>query len=223
MFIEDAKEGAPIVVTVLQHLLTVAPTKGHPGADLRTACGDVMAHAESLLQNDVIGTPLDNCFNLARQAGISFEQMEDIRNKAVEIPAPITIGAMLVKNSLIEFCIAQQSAILGEAAFRSRQDVNRYKDIMNTSFAAMEEIAADDMDQMTYRMLIELHAATIYFLVERARPLPRMLNYRFADIMPSLVMSYKLYDIADRCDELRTENKIVHPAFMPLRGKALSA
>jgi prophage DNA circulation protein len=101
--------------------------------------------------------------------------------------------------------------------------VTKYKDIINISFADMEEIAADDMDQVTYRALVELHAATVYFLVERARPLPRMLNFRFSDIMPSLVISYKLYDIADRGDELRTENKIVHPAFMQLTGKALSS
>jgi prophage DNA circulation protein len=36
------------------------------------------------------------------------------------------------------------------------------------------------------------------------------------------VMAYKLYDDASRCDELRQENKVVHPAFCPPTGRALS-
>jgi prophage DNA circulation protein len=223
MFIEDAKEGAPLVVQVLRHLLEVSPTRGREGSDLRTACGDVMANAESLLQNDAIGEPLDNCFELARKTGISFKQMDDVRETAAEIETPVTIGAMLVKNCMIDFCLAAQSRILADTKFSSRQDIDAYKTIVNDSFNAMEEITADEMDQMTYRALVELHAATTYFLVERARPLPRMLNYRFAEILSSLAIAYKLYDDAGRADELREENKIVHPAFMQLRGKALSS
>jgi prophage DNA circulation protein len=60
-------------------------------------------------------------------------------------------------------------------------------------------------------------------LVQTALPLPRMLQYQFAQILPSLVMAYKLYDDASRADEVRDENKIVHPAFCPLAGEALSS
>jgi prophage DNA circulation protein len=60
-------------------------------------------------------------------------------------------------------------------------------------------------------------------LVETARPLPRMLNYRFYLTMPNVVMAHRLYADASRADELRNENKIVHPAFCPRQGRALSA
>ena len=86
----------------------------------------------------------------------------------------------------------------------------------------MEEIAADDMDQMTYQALVRLHAAVTFFLVETARPLPRMLNFQFGAPMPTLVAAYRLYADAGRADELRAENKVVHPAFMRPFGKALS-
>jgi prophage DNA circulation protein len=86
----------------------------------------------------------------------------------------------------------------------------------------MEEIAADDMAQMTYQSLVGLHAALAFFFAERARPLPRMLRYRFFEALPTLVMAYKLYSNAGRADELRRENKNVHPAFMQLTGRALS-
>jgi prophage DNA circulation protein len=41
--------------------------------------------------------------------------------------------------------------------------------------------------------------------------------------MPTLVMAYRLYADASRGDELRAENKVVHPAFSPAAGLALSA
>jgi prophage DNA circulation protein len=50
-----------------------------------------------------------------------------------------------------------------------------------------------------------------------------MLNYRFNQPLPTLVMAYRLYADASRGDELRYENAIVHPAFPPMMGRALSA
>ena len=76
---------------------------------------------------------------------------------------------------------------------------------------------------MTFQALIALHGAVTNHLVTTARPLPRMLNFQFFEPLPSLVMAYKLYDDASRCDELREENKVVHPAFCPPTGQALSA
>jgi prophage DNA circulation protein len=90
------------------------------------------------------------------------------------------------------------------------------------AFAAMQEIAADDMDQAGYMVLIQLHAALAYYLAQTARPLPRMLSYAFTDTLPTLVLAYRLYADAGRADELRAENKIVHPAFSLREGRALS-
>jgi prophage DNA circulation protein len=76
---------------------------------------------------------------------------------------------------------------------------------------------------MTYRALVELHAAVVFFLTETARPLPRMLQWRFSKIMSTLVLAQRLYYDASRADELREENHIIHPAFGSLSGRALSA
>jgi prophage DNA circulation protein len=50
-----------------------------------------------------------------------------------------------------------------------------------------------------------------------------MLNFRFVEAGPTLVFAYRLYDDASRGDELREENGVVHPAFAPSFGRALSA
>jgi prophage DNA circulation protein len=71
--------------------------------------------------------------------------------------------------------------------------------------------------------VLKLHAAITMHLTETARPLPRMIAFQFNMTMPSVVLAQRLYADASRADELRAENKIVHPAFCPRQGLALSA
>ena len=92
----------------------------------------------------------------------------------------------------------------------------------SVSFDQAEEVAADEMVLTVYKELVALHAAVTFHLYETARPLPQMLVYRFAIPRPTLVLSYRLYDTASRADELRGENKIVHPAFAPREGRAMA-
>jgi prophage DNA circulation protein len=78
------------------------------------------------------------------------------------------------------------------------------------------------MAQAAYQALVSLHAAVVFNLYQMARPLPQILNFQFAAIRPTLIQSYRLYADASRADELRNENKVVHPAFAPRTGRALS-
>jgi prophage DNA circulation protein len=222
MFRQDAKEAAPLLQRALAVLLSAIPTRGRPGADVRTACGDLSANAESLLSNDVAAPPLVNCFNLAQQTGATQPQLATVRN-SVLAETPVTLGATLTKNSIIHVCLATEAGIISNTKFVSRDDVDALKAQMNGVFSAMEEVAADDMDQMTYRALVELHAAITGYLVDTARPLPRMLRFQFAAPQSTLIAAQRLYYDASRANQLRDENHVVHPAFMLPLGRALSA
>ncbi|MEY9421511.1 hypothetical protein ABIF69_007953 [Bradyrhizobium japonicum] len=218
----DANEAAPLVDRMLALLLSFVPAKGHAGINARTAIGDTRANAYKLLIDDAMGPPLDNCFDQARQAGISWQQLETVRRQ-IEQEKPVSLGAVLLQNAGIRLCLATEGYILAGMAFVSRQQVDAIKAALFQPFQDAEEIAADDMDQMTFQALITLHGAITNHLVQTALPLPRMLNYQFFMPLPSLVMAYKLYSDASRADELRVENKVVHPAFCPMLGEALSA
>jgi len=202
-------------------MLKLAPTQGRPGSDLRTAVGDFIANSETLFADDQAGPPLDAIFELARVTGLTQPQLESVRLAAVA-EAPVLLGAVLVQNALIRFCLAFECRIIADMTFVSRQDVDNIKAIMTTAFQPAEELAADDMDQVAFMALVQLHAALAFHLDQTARPLPRMLDYAFADVLPTLVLAYRLYANAGRADEVRAENKIVHPAFGLREGKALS-
>lgn len=218
----DTREAAPLIDRVLDGLLKLIPTRGRAGSEARSLIGDTRANITSLLKNDELGPPLDQCFEATRVAGAIQNGFAALRG-TIEAESPVTLGAVLMKNSCVGLCLAEETRILAEMVFVSRQDVDALKTIMNAGFIAAEEIAADDMDQMTYRALVEAHAAVINYLVETGRPLARVVNFRFAVTQPTLVMAYRLYQDAGRADELRAENKTVHPAFSLPTGVALSA
>jgi prophage DNA circulation protein len=220
MFKNEAKEAAPMCARVLRIMLTQAPTRGRPGFKLRNAINDFLVHSLSLLQNDDYGLPLDEIFELARETGINLAQFQAIHDAAAS-EDPKTVGATIVKNVMIQFSLAAECRVVVDMDFVSRDDVDSVRETMNDEFASMQEVSADDMAQMTYQALVRLQAAFAFFLTETARPLPRMLRYRFFESLPTLVMAYKLYSDASRADELRMENKNVHPAFMLMTGKAL--
>ena len=218
----DANEAALLVDRMLVNLVATVPAKGRAGSDARTAIGDTRANAFNLCVADALGPPLIRCFTSARLAGASLEQIEVVR-QGVAAEATTTLGGALVKNAGIRLCLATQARIIAAMTFVSRQDVDALKQQLQQPFQDAEEIAADDMDQATFAGLIALHGAITNHLVATARPLPRMLDFQFHEPLPSLVMAYRLYDDAARADELRDENKVVHPAFCPQTGRALSA
>jgi hypothetical protein len=221
MFKEDARESVPIVQQTIAVLLAAGPRRGRIGADLRTAIGEVQAFTEALLVNDRIGPYLVHIFEHAFDARLTRKQIADARRTARTM-SPRTAGAMVVRNALIELSLATEARIIADMRFISRSDVDRLKDEMNEAFRDIEEEVADSLDSLTYRALIKLHAAVMNYLVDAGRPLPRILRYQFAKIMPSLIMAHRLYGDASRADELRYENKVIHPAFMLLTGRALS-
>jgi hypothetical protein len=222
----DAVEATPLLQRSLRNLLMAVPSQGVPSAAFRTACGWFSANAEILLLQDAWGPQLQLCFSLAQQVGGTQQQIDWVRVQAMA-EAPATLGGKLAQNSVIRMCLATEGTIIAGMTFVSRDDVDALLAEMNLAFNAAEEVAADDMDQMTYRALVALHGGVSYFLTESARPLPRMVSFQFARVMPSLVMANRLYPSetkpgAARADELVAENNIVHPAFMQPTGRALS-
>lgn len=223
MFVRDAQEANTIVQGVLKNLSTCIPQSGAVGVQARTAIGDLQANAFVLLRQDAIGPSLQNCFDLVVQTGATQPQIDWVRQEAEGITTPITVGGTLMQNSCINFCLAAQADIISAMTFTSYQDVIAVIENLRTPFGDAIEIAADEMDQMTFQALLALAANLTNYLITTARPLPRLVTYQFASVLPTLVIAYRLYADASRCDQVRQENKIIHPAFCPLNGVALSS
>jgi prophage DNA circulation protein len=218
----EVSEAAKIAQLAADMLLATSNDQiGRAGSDLRRACGDMKAHAEVYIVTNVIGPKLANCFDQARITGATTDEFNRIRATIVAENA-VSLVAVLIKQSCVWFCLQQMSTVIAGMTFTSRQDVDFVRGEINDAFNQAEEVAADEMALVVYRALVSLHAAVTFHLYETARPLPKMLNFEFAAIRPTLIQSYRLYSDAGRADELREENKVVHPAFAPRIGRALS-
>ena len=179
-------------------------------------------NAVSVVMADAYGPPLAAIFQQAVTNGITLSQMEYVRNVATS-QSPVSAGAILACNVMILDALAAEGWIVSNTTFVSRNDVEATRQVINAAFAPAEETIADSMDATGYLAVLSLHAAIGYHLTLTAQPLPLMLNYAFAASYPSLVVAQKLYADASRADELREENDVIHPAFMPLTGQALSS
>jgi hypothetical protein len=217
----DAAEAAKITDIVLRALIAQASVSGAQGSDLRTAVSMFRANAQSILIADEAGTYLENIFRLAQTTGITLGQMDYIRGVASD-QAAVSLGAVLIRDSLVLYALATEGMIISAMTFISRDDVEGTRQMINASFAPMEELLADAMDQAGFQQLISCHAAINYHLTQTAMPLPKMLNFQFAAPLSTLVAAYRLYADAGRADELRDENGVVNPAFMLPAGRALS-
>jgi prophage DNA circulation protein len=128
----------------------------------------------------------------------------------------------MVRNRGIQLALAQEGKIIAGMVLRSRQDVDALIEQIQEPFNSAEETIADTMEPMDFQAIVSLRAAIVNHLVVMARPLPSMLTYQFARPLPSLVISQRLYGDASHYDEIRSENKVVHPAFCSPIGRALS-
>jgi prophage DNA circulation protein len=218
----QVREAADIVRVATSLLLKTSNNQiGRAGSDLRRACGDMAVNAEVYITYNQIAPKLAYCFDQARVTGATADEFNRIQ-QALVAETPVSLIAVLMTQACIAFSLQQLSLALLSITFTSRQDVDAVLPEINAAFDQAEESAADEMALVTYRTLIALHAAVTFHLYQTAQPLPQMLDFQFAAIRPTLIQSYRLYADASRADELRQENKVVHPAFAPRIGRALS-
>jgi prophage DNA circulation protein len=219
----DAREEATrLVINVVKDLLnTMTLDAGRTGSMVRLAAGDLIADAEMLIEGAAIAAPLAELFDLARLAGATVNEFDLVRKHTVAV-IPVYNATLSVQNSTIRFALVQCARILAVTTLKSRPEVDAYLDRMNAAFDQAETVAANSLDQASYRSIIALHAAVTYDLTTRARPLPQMVVYNFVRSKPALWIAQRLYSDAARCDELVDENRPVHPAFVQMPVRALS-
>jgi len=218
----DVNEATPLVRRLLTNLLATIKSKDQTAIYAKEVIGWVFTNTPALLTYGQLGTPLDTCFNACRNAGADLLHFDQVRI-LLTTESPLTLGATMIRDRSIQLCMAHEGKIISGMVFTSRQDVDTLIDQLYWPFHDAEETAADTMDQMSYVTLVALKAAIINYLVETARPLPMMLDYEFHQPLPSLIISQRLYGDASRYDEIRNENKVVHPLFCPPTGKALAS
>jgi prophage DNA circulation protein len=215
-------ETVALIQSVGATLLDVSTTTDvERAADLRRAVGDLVGRAEHHLRSKSMGTALQSAFTAALAAEAGFVGFERVRSIALAV-SPASKTASAARVACIQFALIGMSQALTATTFRSREDAKAASARVNDAFGPAIDAAADAGEQQAYRDLVGLHAAVTRDLNQRARPLPQIVPYRFARSMPTLTLSQRLYGEGGRADELKDENKVIHPLFAGAEGRALS-
>jgi prophage DNA circulation protein len=209
------------VLTALQG--TLAGQTGLAGAQTNFLCGQLAANGAVELFGGgyQFWTDLTNCFEAAQKAGATFAAMGAVLAAANAL-TPVGLPAIAVKNFSVRMALVEQARILAATTFTSRQQIDGFFDQIDASLQAAELVAADNLDNVAYVLLINVHAAVSNDLSSRAFTLPQMVTYSYPTRMPSLWIAQRLYQDASRNDELIAENLPIHPLFMPSTGRALA-
>jgi hypothetical protein len=219
---DDVNEAIGVLQAGLGALQAGVPGQaGRQGASFRYACGDLLAQAVSLLQASALGTPLRSCFDQAVAAGVTLNGLVAVRNAVL---APTLVGQPAIAAAGACYCLAlgAEASVLADATFTSSSDALTALSVFTAAVGVAQDWALDNHLSAQYQALLSLGATVARDMQTRAAQLPRLVTYGFPRGASSLVMAYRLYGDAGRADELRAENHVNHPAFMPATGTALS-
>lgn len=80
------------------------------------------------------------------------------------------------------------------------------------------ELELADPDVNTALALARVRAAVVRDVAERAELLKQRSTFTSVAVLPALVLAHRIYQDADRADELVERNDVRHPAFVPARA-----
>lgn len=142
-------------------------------------------------------------------------------------PSSTSGAAAIVQAETV--LVLQRAAVIelarAAAEYRpaSGQDAARVRDLVADLLDLQMLIAGDRGDDQMYQALRELRASVVEDLNARGGAVPEITTVTFPASLPSLVLAQRMYRDAAREAELVQRAQAVHPAFMPVSFKALSA
>ena len=201
-------------------MLSAVDLSGAAGSSLRRMVGMMMVDT-NMVHPQTFAIVFGMILEAARSCAATLVTTDRIRLAALE-ETPVSLPAIEVVNAIVRLTLASESRIIAAMTFVSRDQAEAIAAQMDDAFSQTEEVAADNHDAGTYMALLSLHGDVTQTLAQRGRLLPRIINYSYAMVMPSLRMAQLAYADPTRSAELIAENAVVHPAFMPMQGKMLA-
>lgn len=141
--------------------------------------------------------------------------------------APIGIAENTLQSGITD--LSRRSAICAMAQAVSQYQPSSYEDADNlrTRVCAIIDseilIAGDQGEDDTYQALKALRLSVVQDLTARGATLAHLIPLTLNSAMPSLALSYRLYQDVSRNDQLVAFADPIHPAFMPDSFSALSS
>ena len=120
--------------------------------------------------------------------------------------------AYAARRAQCRYALSAASAYLRDATLDVYDDAIADRDALSALIADEEgQAEGDSLDALR-----ALRAAMVSDITARVAGLPRVTEYTPPGVMPAAVVAYALYGDANRDQEIRDRNDIVHPLFVPV-------
>jgi hypothetical protein len=192
------------------------------GAQLAVFIANVNTQVTARWIAGTLASDLLAIFVQAQQAGIGYDGLEVVRLYLLELPA-LNPFPQKVQQLLMQLTLARMATVIAGTTFASRQEIETALLRMGEAFDQAKVLMASELGAGNWLALVALEGAVMVDLTTRQRPLPLMIGYSVAAILPALALSAYLYNDGSRADELAAENNTPNPCFMPPSGFALSS
>lgn len=182
-------------------------------ADLRAAAAPSTAATSATIGLPVITTAL-------RTAGAGADVFA---NPSAALPAVLEPEAACVADLVRRLFLIEEARALVARPLKSRDEADTLRAAFTARADAEIDVAAVARQADLLAGLRKLNAGVTRDLIDRGRTLPRLTTVTVARSLPAVVLAHRLWQDAGRAGELVAETGALHPGFMPLTVKALSA
>jgi len=166
----------------------------------------------------------------AHEVGGIFGTTSSRRAAAGTTPPPTTAARQQEAANAAAFeRLVRQSALVEVALavpglpLASSQDAANLRGQLSETFERGQTAAGNAGLDDSYRALVALENAVIRDITLRMLRLPALTTYRMAETPNAIALAWRLYQNADRCDELVDRTHAINPAFLPRTGRVLSS
>lgn len=194
------------------------------GAALRTrALADaLLAEAETITEAGEAGDRIVAAARAFAEEAPAMAPAEAVLDELAAL-APESEAGIRVLGAAEAAILAASAELLRREPLGAVEDAEALGARLERRFDRAEARLAEVADGAHWRALAGLRGAVARYLAETSTMLPRRRRIATGEPLPALALAWRLYQDADRAEELAAENRAIHPAFMPVELTALSA
>lgn len=160
-------------------------------------------------------------FDLPMAAYAAYAQLFKFGANALPLPKKTRSQQQQALNQDMTFSLVRRASLIGMARTATGIDFDSYDDAVTLRDSLASQIDDEilkigdtDLDDI-YLDLNGVMATMVADVTARAANLERIRTVTYSQTLPSLVVSYDVYETPERADEIVRRNKVNHPGFIP--------